>query len=207
MKKQLRQPADEKTSRRWVAGILIVFSAVALTASLMLSVDYVKLLQNPDATFSCDINSALSCVSVMKTPQADVLFGIPNSFFGMMAFAVLLTIGVVLAVGAKLPKWFKVCTQIAALGGLAAAWWMFFDSLYHIGVLCPWCLTVTTSMTIMFGAITHWNLRENTFEFKRPTYDKILKFLGSDADKIIVAAILVIFAALAILKFGARLFG
>jgi uncharacterized membrane protein len=203
--KELKKPRDEARSRRWVAGTLIVFAAIGLLASLVLSVDYTVLLKNPNATLSCDINSALSCVSVMKTWQATLFFGIPNSYFGMIGYAVLLTIGVVMAVGAQLPKWFRACMQLAGIGGLAFAWWMYFDALYVIGVLCPWCLSVTTSMTIIVGAITHYNLRENTFGFRRPTYDKILRFLNADGDKIIWAATLVIFAFLAFAKFGFEL--
>ncbi len=206
MAKELKKPRNEARTRKWVAGILIVFGSIGLLASFALSVDAFTLLKDPNAVLSCSINTILNCVQVMKTAQSEILFGIPNSFFGMMAFPVLITIGVALAVGAKLPKWFKACMQIAVLGGIAAAWWMFFDSLYVIGSLCPWCLLVTTSMTIITGAVTHYNLRENTFEFKRPSYDRILKFLDSDGDKVIWAAILVTFALLAFARFGTALF-
>ncbi len=205
MAKDLKKPRNEARSKKWVFGTMIVFSAFALIASLALSIEYAHLLKYPNEALACDINSALSCASVMKTWQATLFFGIPNSYFGMIGMAVLLTISVVLATGAKLPKWFFACIQIAAIGGLAFAWWMFFDSLYVIGVLCPWCLLVTTSMTILFGAITHFNLRENMFEFKRKTYDRILRFLNADGDKLIVASILVIFAFLAFAKFGFEL--
>ena len=206
MAKELKKPRNEARTRKWVAGILIVFGSIGLLASFALSVDAFTLLKDPNAVLSCSINTILNCVQVMKTAQSEILFGIPNSFFGMMAFPVLITIGVALAVGAKLPKLFKACMQIAVLGGIAAAWWMFFDSLYVIGSLCPWCLLVTTSMTIITGAVTHYNLRENTFEFKRPSYDRILKFLDSDGDKVIWAAILVTFALLAFARFGTALF-
>lgn len=206
MAKELKKPRDENRSKRWVAGLLIVFGGIGLLASFVLSVDAFELLKNPDVKLACSINSVLNCLEVMKTPQAEILFGIPNSFFGIAAYSVLVTIGVMMMIGARLPKWFKVCLQIGGLAGLAAAWWMFFDSLYVIGALCPWCLTVTTSTTIIFGAITHYNLRENTFDFKRPTYDKILKFLAADGDKLIWATILVVFACLAFAQFGTALF-
>lgn len=206
MVKELKKPRDENKSKHWVAGILIVFGSIGLLASFTLSLDAFEILRNPSTELSCNINAVLNCLEVMKTPQAEVLFGIPNSFFGMVAFPVLITIGVVMAVGARLPKWFKVCMQIGGLVGLAAAWWMFFDSLYVIGVLCPWCLSVTTSTTIIFGAITHYNLRENTFDLKKPAYDKVLKFLNADGDKLIWATVLVVFALLVFAKFGLALF-
>ena len=206
MAKDLKKPKDEAKSKKWVATLMIVFASIGLLASFVLSVDAFTLLKDSDTQLACNLNAALNCVEVMKTPQSEILFGIPNSFFGMMAFPVLITIGVMIAIGAQLPKWFKTCMQLGVLGGLAFAWWMFFDSLYVIGVLCPWCLTVTTGMTIIFGAVTHYNLRENTFDFKRPTHDKILKFLNADGDKLIWATVLVIFAFLAFAKFGIALF-
>ena len=206
MAKELKKPRDEKRSGSWVAGILIVFGSIGLLASFALSVDAFEILKNPSAELSCSINAVLNCLEVMKTPQSEILFGVPNSFFGMIAFPVLITIGVVMAVGAKLPKWFKTCLQIGGLFGVVAAWWMFFDSLYVIGVLCPWCLSVTVSTTIIFGAITHYNLRENTFDLKRSAYDKVLKFLNADGDKLVWATILVVFALLVFAKFGLALF-
>lgn len=197
---------DERRSINWVAALLIIFGSIGLLASFVLSVDAFSLLKNPDTKLACSVNAVLNCIEVMKTPQSEILFGIPNSFFGMMAFPVLITIGVMMAIGARLPKWFNVCLQIAALGGVAAAWWMFFDSVFVIGALCPWCLTVTTSMTIIMGAVTHYNLRENTFEFKRSTQDRILKFVNADGDKLIWATILVVFAFIAFAKFGMALF-
>lgn len=201
-KKELKKPRDEKRSKKLTFGTMIVFASIALLASTMLSIEYTHLLASPETVLACDINTVLSCASVMDTWQATLFFGIPNSYFGMIGFAVLLTIAVVMATGARLPKWFLVYMQIGLIGGLAFAWWMFFDSLYVIGVLCPWCLAVTTSTTILFAAVTHYNLRENTFAFKRATYDRILKFLNKDGDKLITAGILVIFAFLAFAKFG-----
>jgi uncharacterized membrane protein len=206
MAKELKKPRDESRSKKWVAGLIIIFGSIGLLASFVLSVDAYMVVKNPDAALACNINAILNCLEVMKTPQSAILWGIPNSFFGMATFPVLITIGVMMTIDARLPKWFKTCMQLGVLVGLAAAWVMFFDSLYVIGALCPWCLTVTASMTIIFGAVTHYNLRENTFDFKRPTYDKILKFLNADGDKLIWATILVIFAFLAFARFGLALF-
>jgi uncharacterized membrane protein len=184
---------------------LILFSAIGLIASFVLSADYTHLLRDPDLTLSCDINAVLSCVSVMKTAEATLIFGIPNSYFGMIGFAVLLTIAVVIATGARLPRWFRGCLQLAAFGGIAFAWWMFFDALYGIGILCPWCLTVTASMTILFGAITNYNLRAGTFGLAEKIQDKVVKWLDFGADKLVIVLILILFIILAFLRFGAEL--
>ena len=103
MAKELKKPRDENRSKKWVAGLLIVFGSIGLLASFVLSVDAYMVVKNPTTVLACNINSVLNCLEVMKTPQAAVLFGIPNSFFGMMAFPVLITIGVMMAIGARFP--------------------------------------------------------------------------------------------------------
>jgi len=101
----LKLPKNETRSRKAIAILLIIFASVGLLASFSLSVDAYDLAKNPDTTsLSCSINAVLNCLHVMRTPQAEILFGIPNSFFGMIAFPVLITIGVVLLVGWRAPK-------------------------------------------------------------------------------------------------------
>lgn len=126
--------------RSYGAG-LAVLGAIGLLAAFTLTVDRIKLLQDPTYTPSCNFNPVLSCGSVMVTDQAAVL-GFPNPLLGILGFTVVVTLGVVLATGARVPTW--------VLGGLAAvslvAWgfvhWLAFESLYSINALCPWCLVV-----------------------------------------------------------------
>jgi len=120
---------------------LVVLGAVGLLAAFTLTVDRIRLLEDPSYTPSCNFNPVLSCGSVMVTDQAAVL-GFPNPLLGILGFSVVMTLGVVLATGARVPAW--------VLGGLAAvslvAWgfvhWLAFESLYSINALCPWCLAV-----------------------------------------------------------------
>jgi uncharacterized membrane protein len=209
-KKQSKLPRDENKSRRWVGGLLIVFGGIGTLAAFILTYDLVQVLNaeisGETITLACSINAFLNCQSVMQTAQAEIFFGIPNSMLGLVTFPILATIGVALTVGFRPPKWFKLCMQLGAIGGAVFAGWMFYESLYILGILCPWCLAVDVAMIIIFGAITHYNLRENTFEFKQKTYNKILKFLNADGDKLIWAAIAVIMVMLIIGKFGMALF-
>ncbi|MEU3493704.1 vitamin K epoxide reductase family protein [Kitasatospora cineracea] len=52
---------------------------------------------------SCNINPILSHGSVMRTGQASA-FGFPDPLIGVAAFAVVVTVGVVLLTGARLPR-------------------------------------------------------------------------------------------------------
>jgi len=195
-----------KSSQHTVAIVLTVFSVFALLASFVLSVEKLHLLSNPDAKLSCSINLILNCASVMKTPQAAVFFGIPNSFLGMVGFTAAVALSVVLLTGVKLPKWMLVWMQIGFAAGWVFALWLFFNSVYVIQILCPWCLVVTTSTTILFFAMLRLNLRENTFGLEKSRNKQIQKLLDNDYDKIVAALILVLLTALVFIKFGDSLF-
>jgi uncharacterized membrane protein len=131
---------------RWrpATGIsLAVLALLGLAAAFTLSVDRVRLLVDPDYVPSCNFNPILSCGSVMTTDQAQV-FGFPNPFLGLIGFAIILTVGVVLAAGVRLPAPFLLGAATGSLLGLAFVHWLIFQSLYRIGALCPWCMVVWT---------------------------------------------------------------
>ena len=77
-----------------VFWVILAAALAALSAAFVLSVEKIHLLQNPDAVLSCSINVVLNCSTVMQTPQSHVFFNIPNMFFGMVAFPVIVTVAV-----------------------------------------------------------------------------------------------------------------
>lgn len=127
--------------QRAVGWVFSVGGAIGLLAAFVLSVERVKLLEDPDYVPTCSINPVLSCGSVMQTDQASA-FGFPNPFLGIAGFAAVAALGVALVGGAQLPRWL----WRAVLGGLAFAvgfvHWLIFQSLYRIGALCPYCMVV-----------------------------------------------------------------
>jgi len=187
--------------------LLFIFAITALIAALVLSVEEIHIIKNPDAVLSCTFNVVLNCATVMKTWQASVFFGIPNMFIGLMAFPVLVTVAVAyLWGGARFNKGFLRAMNIGLLLGTIFAYWLFFSSLYAIQVLCPWCLIVTFSCTMMLAAAVHIGLRGNIWNLKKGTDAKIQKFLTAGYHKLMVASWIVLMIALVILKFGADLF-
>ena len=121
---------------------------------------------------------------------------------GLMAFSAVVTIAVIGLIGVKFPRRFLVIINFGYLLGLIFAYWLFFQSVYSIQVLCPWCLVVTFSTTIIFETLTRYNLRENIFGVSKKTQKKIDNFLIQGYDKLIVAGWLVLMVCLVFLKFG-----
>lgn len=196
-----KKSKEETKSTRGVFGTMLAFGAIGLIASFVLAVEEFHLLKNSDTILSCSFNLVLNCAAVMKTWQASV-FGFPNMFIGLMGFPLVIMIALLGLSKVSFPRWFLVGAEIGI--GLAAlfAYWLFFNSVYIIQVLCPWCLVVTFSMTMLLAAITHYNLRHNTFRLNKDANKKVIQFLRKDYGKLLVALWVVLLVALVILKFG-----
>jgi uncharacterized membrane protein len=192
-------------SNNWIFGTMLVFGIFGFLASFVLSVERVHLLEDSDAVLSCSFNLLFNCGTVMQTWQAS-LFGFPNSFLGIMSFAIVITVAMAGLLKLKFTPWFMRLAQTGYILGLIFAYWLFFQSVYVIEVLCPWCLVVTISTTLVFAALTRYNLRENVFGLPSNWNKRVQGWLQNDHDKIIVAGWSLLMIALVILKFGSDLF-
>lgn len=137
---------------RTTAWSVVIWSVLGLAASFTLAIDKVKILQDPSYEPSCNFNPVLSCGSVMVTDQASA-FGFPNPYLGIMGFAIMLTVGVVLAAKVSLPRWIWGGAALGSVLGAIFINWLAYQSLYRIGALCPWCMVVwvvTMPMAIWF---------------------------------------------------------
>jgi hypothetical protein len=119
-----------------------------------------------------------------------------------MAYPMVIMIALLGLSRAKFPLWFSRGMLVGFSLGALLAYWLFFQSLYIIQVLCPWCLIVTFSTTILLETAWRYNLRNNTLNFNKTIDKKIQVFLDKDFDKLIVASWIVLLAILVVLKFG-----
>jgi uncharacterized membrane protein len=194
-----------KSAHRNLFLTMLIFGVIGLTASFVLAVEEFHLLKNPSAVLSCSFNIVLNCSTVMKTWQASV-FGFPNMFIGLMAFPVVITTAIIGLCGARLPRGYWMAAQICYGLGAIFAYWLFFNSLYAIQVLCPWCLVITFTTTVLLALITHYNLRENIWNLREKRNQRIQNFITKGFDKLVVASWIVLLVALVFLKFGSDLF-
>jgi len=143
---------------RAFALLLVIAGAAGLAASVVLTLDKIRLLQNPNYVPDCNINPIISCGSVMRTSQASV-FGFANSLLGIAGFAVVVTLGVGILAGARYRRWLWLGLQAGELAGIVFVGWLISQSLYAIGALCPYCMVVWTATIPLFWCTTVHNLR------------------------------------------------
>ena len=131
-----------RLSALWV----LIAGVVGLSSALALTIEKVELLKNPAYVPTCSLNPALSCGSVMVTPQAAV-FGFPNSLIGIVSFTVVLVTGVLAVARVQLPRWYWAGLAVGTLLGTVFVHWLIYQSVFTIGALCLYCMVVW-SMTI-----------------------------------------------------------
>lgn len=198
---------DAAKSVRRSYWVMLVAAIFALGAAFVLSLEKIHLMSDPDAVLSCSLNVVLNCSTVMQTWQSQVFFGIPNMYIGLMAFPVIITVAMAaLWGGAKYTRGFLIAMNIGVLLGTIFAYWLFFQSVYAIQVLCPWCLVVTTACTLMLAAAVHIGLRENIWNLSKKSNEIVQNFLKSGFHQLIVAMWIVLMVVLVFLKFGTDLF-
>ncbi len=198
---------DEKKIRdnRWIFTSMLVGALLSLLAAFVLSVESVELAKNPNAQLSCSVNLVLNCATVAKHPTAQLL-GFPNSFFGLMAEPIVITIAVAGLAGVVFPRRFMFGAQVGYTLGFLFAWYLFCISFFVIQALCPWCLLVTLTTTLVFFAITRYNIREDNLYLPKQFATKLKHWTQKDYDKLTLAIVVVLAIAAIFIKYGDGLF-
>lgn len=190
----------------WIYGTMLVSACLSLIASFVLSVDAVRLAADPQTALACNINSVINCGTVATSWQASLL-GFPNAFLGLAAEPVVITIAVASLGGVRFPRWFMFAAQIVYTIGVVFAYWLFYQAMFHIGALCPWCLLITVSTTLVFATLTHVNIRDGNLPLPRGVSSALRSAVSADLDVIAVTIWLLALALAVVSKYGNTLFG
>jgi len=194
-------PAPQAWRRR-TAIEMAVSGILGLVASFVLSIEAWQLAADSAASFSCDISSVLSCSAVAQTPQARVL-GFPNAFLGIAFESVVLAVSVGMIAGVRFPRWYMACVQALYTVALLFAYWLFLQSYFVIHVLCPWCLLITLTTTLVFAGLTRINIREGVL----PAPPSWRRFIAAGTDWAITGLALAVILGMVGIRYGATLLG
>jgi hypothetical protein len=89
--------------------------------------------------------------------------------------------------------------QVVYSIGLLFAYWLFYQAYFVIGAMCPWCMLITVTTTLVFASMTRVNILEGNFgATTRNRLERPLR-LGMDAAGVVV--ILGIMAAMVLYKY------
>ncbi|MEW1956270.1 vitamin K epoxide reductase family protein [Kineococcus sp. NPDC059986] len=121
--------------------LLLIGGILGFVAAFTLTVEKIKLLEDPSYVPSCSLNPVISCGSVMQTHQAAV-FGFPNPLIGIGAFAVSTFLGALVLSRVVLPRWVERGYLVGITLGMVFVGWLISQSLYSIHALCPYCMVV-----------------------------------------------------------------
>jgi uncharacterized membrane protein len=194
-----------RQSNTWIFSTMLLSACLSLLASFVLSVDAIDLAKDPSAQLACNINAAISCGAVGVSWQAHLL-GFPNAFLGLVAEPVVITIAVASLAKVRFPRGFMLAAQIIYTIGVAFAYWLFFQAMFVIGALCPWCLLITLSTTLVFSSLTHVNLRDNNLFLSERAHQRATAALRMGLDALIVVLWLAAIVVLVVTHYGAALF-
>jgi uncharacterized membrane protein len=144
--------------QRVLPWLLIVCGIIGLLAAAIIMVEKIHLIQDPTFVPSCDLNPVVSCGSIMASDQSNA-FGFPNPIIGLAAFPIVITTGVAMLAGAQFKRWYMLGLQAGTLFGLLFIHWLFFQSTYRIGALCPYCIVVWIVTITTFWYVLLYNLQ------------------------------------------------
>ena len=146
----------------WVE--VLISSLLGMVASVVLSVDAIVLAVNPNADLGCNISASISCGTVGTSWQAHLLGEhFPNAFLGMLCEPVITTIAIASLAGVRFPRWFMIAAQAVSTVGFVFAYWLFYQAYFEIHALCPWCLLITGTTTLIFFAFTRVNVLDGHY--------------------------------------------
>ncbi|MBK4346506.1 vitamin K epoxide reductase family protein [Lacisediminihabitans sp. G11-30] len=152
-----------RTGNATALGIwLVLASSSGFFAAIRLVTDKVGTFVSPDVAPSCNVSVLVQCGKNLSSPEGSV-FGFPNPLIGVGGWIAVLLVGVMVLAGLKFARWFWIAFNLGMLGALVFIIWLINQSIFHLGTLCPWCMTTWVAVIPTFLLVTFFNLKEGRF--------------------------------------------
>lgn len=186
-------PFKNWTVAKALPYIFVIVGLIGVYCSFTLSQDKIRLLENPNSHLSCSIDPIIACGSVITSNEAHT-FGFPNPFLGLAGFAGLLTVGLTLFAGAKFKRWFWLMLEGGMLFAVGFVHWLFTQSVYVLGSLCIYCMTVWVITITSFWYLTLHNIDQKHIKLPKGRSQQIYAFIRRHHLDIVILWILVLAA-------------
>lgn len=144
---------------RAFSWMLVLTGAAGLLAAWVITIDKFHLLEDKNFKPGCSINPVVSCGNIMESDQASA-FGAPNPMIGLVAYGIVIAVGVTLLTRARFPRWYWLTFNAGMVFGVVFCTWLMYQSLYNIGSLCLWCCLAWVATILMFWYVTSFNVRK-----------------------------------------------
>ncbi|MDT3398946.1 vitamin K epoxide reductase family protein [Streptomyces sp. B1866] len=142
--------------------LLVITGALGLLAAWVITIDKNHILEakarGESYTPGCSLNPIVSCGNIMESDQAQA-FGFPNPMMGLVAYGIVICVGMSLLAGARFPRWYWLTFNAGCLFGVGFCTWLQYQSLYVIGSLCLWCCLAWAATIVMFCYVTGYNIK------------------------------------------------
>lgn len=177
-----------------LVALMIVAGALGLWAAFQLTLDKLAILENPEVDLSCNFSVLVGCSANLTSWQGE-LFGFPNPLIGVVGWTVMITVGVMLASRVSPPRWLWIALNVGITAALALVGFLIFQSIFVLGVLCPYCMLTWAATISLFWAITLHNLARGYIPAPRRVRD--VAATGYDFVLLITVACYVLIAGIA----------
>lgn len=154
------------TLKKALPYILIIGGIIGYACAFIIMFDKVKLAGNPHYIPSCNLDPIISCGNIMQSKQATA-FGFPNPFLGLGGFAIVAAVGAGMLAGGKFKRWFWLSVNAGVLFAVGFVHWLFYESVYSIHSLCPWCMVVWAVSITTFWYVTLYNIDEGNLKIPK----------------------------------------
>ncbi|MCX4819038.1 vitamin K epoxide reductase family protein [Streptomyces sp. NBC_01142] len=160
---------------RAFAWLLVVTGAAGLLAAWVITIDKIKLAEDPTFKPGCSLNPIVSCGNIMTSDQASA-FGFPNPMLGLVTYAMVIAIGVGVLAGARYRRWFWLGLNAGTFFGVGFCTWLQYQSLYNINSLCLWCCLAWVATIVMFCYVTLHNIEHRIIKVPEGLRNGLLEF-------------------------------
>ncbi len=162
--------SPETALARW----MVVLAVIGISAAVILSIEKIDILTQPDHDPSCSLSPIVACSPIIASPQASA-FGFSNSFIGIFGFSSVFAAGMTILAGAtKLHRvWWR--TLLGGIGfGAVFCIWLFYQGVFEIGKLCLYCMLVWLVTFALLWLVTAYCIQKKHINLGK----KLNKLLG-----------------------------